>query len=45
MIEKHHDDILHYLREGQTNAKAENMIGKIQRFLANNFGIKTWILS
>jgi transposase len=40
MIEKHHDDILNYFREGQTNAKAENMNGKIQRFLANNFGIK-----
>ena len=40
MIEKHQDDILNYFREGQTNAKAENMNGKIQRFLANNFGIK-----
>lgn len=40
MIEKHQDDILNYFREGQTNAKAENMNGKIQRFLANNYGIK-----
>jgi transposase len=40
MIEKHHDDILNYFKEGQTNAKAENMNGKIQRFLANNFGIR-----
>lgn len=40
MIEKHQDDILNYFREGQTNAKAENMNGKIQRFLANNFGIR-----
>jgi transposase len=40
MIEKHQDDIINYFREGQTNAKAENMNGKIQRFLANNFGIK-----
>jgi transposase len=40
MIEKHHDEILNYFREGQTNAKAENMNGKIQRFIANNFGIK-----
>lgn len=40
MIEKHQDDILNYFKEGQTNAKAENMNGKIQRFLANNFGIK-----
>lgn len=40
MIEKHHDDIINYFKEGQTNAKAENMNSKIQRFLANNFGIK-----
>ena len=40
MIEKHWDDIINYFLEGQTNAKAENMNGKIQRFLANNFGIK-----
>ena len=40
MIEKHQDDIINYFREGQTNAKAENMNGKIQRFLTNNFGIK-----
>ncbi len=40
MIERHQDDIMNYFKEGQTNAKAENMNGKIQRFLANNFGIK-----
>lgn len=40
MIEKHQDDIINYFKEGQTNAKAENMNGKIQRFLANNYGIK-----
>ena len=40
MIEKHQDDIINYFKEGQTNAKAENMNGKIQRFLFNNFGIK-----
>lgn len=40
MIEKHQDEILNYFKEGQTNAKAENMNSKIQRFLANNFGIK-----
>ena len=40
MIERHQDDIVNYFLEGQTNAKAENMNGKIQRFLANNFGIK-----
>ncbi len=40
MIEKHQDDITNYFKEGQTNAKAENMNSKIQRFLFNNFGIK-----
>ncbi len=40
MIEKHQDNILNYFKEGQTNAKAENMNGKIQRFLANNYGIR-----
>lgn len=40
MIEKHQDNIINYFKEGRTNAKAENMNGKIQRFLANNFGIK-----
>jgi len=40
MIERHHDDIINYFKEGQTNAKAENMNSKIQRFLAGNFGIK-----
>ena len=40
MIEKHQDDIINYFKEGQTNAKAENINGKIQRILANNFGIK-----
>ena len=40
MIEKHQHDIINYFKEGQTNAKAENMNSKIQRFLFNNFGIK-----
>ena len=40
MIERHQDNIMNYFKEGQTNAKAENMNSKIQRFLANNFGIK-----
>lgn len=40
MIEKHQDDILNFFKEGRTNAKAENMNSKIQRFLANNFGIR-----
>jgi transposase len=40
MIEKHHDDIINYFKQGHTNARAENMNGKIQRFLANNFGVR-----
>lgn len=40
MIEKHQNDIINYFKEGQTNAKAENMNSKIQRFLLNNYGIK-----
>lgn len=40
MFEKHFDDIVNYFKTGQTNAKAENMNGKIQRFMANNFGIR-----
>lgn len=40
MIEKHRPDIINYFKKGRTNAKAENMNGKIQRFLANNFGIR-----
>lgn len=40
MFEKHFEDIVNYFKEGQTNAKAENMNGKIQRFMANNFGIR-----
>lgn len=40
MMERHHDNIINYFKEGQTNAKAENMNGKIQRFLTNNFGIR-----
>lgn len=40
IMEKHHDNIINYFKEGQTNARAENMNGKIQRFLANNFGIR-----
>lgn len=40
MIEKHQDDIINYFKEGQTNAKAENMNSKIQRFFANNYGVR-----
>jgi transposase len=40
MMEKHHDDIINYFKKGTTNAKAENMNGKIQRFIASNYGIR-----
>lgn len=40
MFNNHWDDILRYFDKGLTNAKAENLNGKIQRFLANNYGIR-----
>jgi len=40
MIEKHEENILNYFNKKLTNAKAENMNGKIQRFITNNFGVR-----
>lgn len=40
MIEKHQDQIINYFSCGHTNAKAERLNGKIQRFVSNNYGIK-----
>ena len=40
MVKKHEDNIINYFTSGLTNAKAENLNGKIQRFIANNYGIK-----
>ena len=40
MFDKHRDDIIRYFEKGLTNAKAENVNGKIQRFLANNYGTR-----
>jgi transposase len=40
MIEKHEENILNYFQNAITNAKAENMKGKIQRFITNNYGIR-----
>jgi len=40
MIRKHEAKIINFFRHGLTNAKAENLNGKMQRFLANNYGIK-----
>ena len=40
MFEKHRDDILRYFEKGLTNSKEENLNGKIQRFIANNYGTR-----
>jgi transposase len=40
MIRKHETGIINFFKHGLTNAKAENLNGKIQRFFANNYGIK-----
>lgn len=40
MIRKHEREILNYFICGQTNARAERLNGKINRFVANNFGMK-----
>jgi len=40
MIRKHEDEIINFFRHGATNAKAERLNGKIQRFISNNYGVK-----
>jgi transposase len=40
MIRKHEDEIINFFHNGMTNAKAERLNGKIQRFVSNNYGIK-----
>jgi transposase len=40
MFEKHEDDINRFFENGASNAKAENLNARIQRFLTNNFGAK-----
>lgn len=40
MFEKHHDIILNYCITGQTNAKAENINSRIQRFINVNYGAR-----
>jgi transposase len=40
MIRKHEDEIINYFHHGMTNAKAERLNGKINRFVSNNYGIK-----
>ncbi|MDR1675456.1 MAG: transposase [Tannerella sp.] len=36
----HQTEIIRYIEKELTNAKAENLNSKIQRFIANNFGIR-----
>jgi len=40
MIHKHEDKIVNFFTHGMTNAKAERLNGKINRFVSNNYGIK-----
>jgi len=40
MFDKHQEGILRYFENGHTNAKAENLNGRIQRFLMGNYGIR-----
>jgi transposase len=40
MVRKHEYEILNYFSCGHTNAKAERLNGKIQRFASTNYGIK-----
>jgi transposase len=40
MIRKHQDEIINFFCLGVTNAIAERLNGKIQRFVSNNYGIK-----
>ena len=37
MIQKHENQIMNYFINPQTNAKAERLNGKIQRFLSNSY--------
>jgi transposase len=40
MIRKHESQIINFFQHGMTNAKAERLNGKTQRFISNNYGIK-----
>lgn len=40
MIRKHENEIIHFFECQQTNAKAERLNGKINRFISNNYGVK-----
>jgi len=40
MIRKHEDEIINYFLNGHTNANAERLNGKIQRFVSANYGTR-----
>ena len=40
MIRKHENEIMNFFQHGMTNAKAERLNGKMQRFVSNNYGVK-----
>jgi len=40
MIRKHETQIINFFKNGLTNAKAERLNGKIQRFISGNYGLK-----
>ena len=40
MLRKHETQIINYFPHGATNAKAERLNGKIQRFITNNYGLR-----
>lgn len=40
LLEKHRDKILAYFKHGQTSARAENLNGRIQRFIISNYGAR-----
>ncbi|KAA6336093.1 hypothetical protein EZS27_015720 [termite gut metagenome] len=40
MFRKHETEIFNFFEHGLTNAKAENLNGKLQRFVTGNYGIK-----
>jgi len=40
MVRKHEDEIINFFHHGMTNAKAERLNGKIQRFVSSNYGLK-----
>lgn len=40
MVEKHETEIINYFEAGHTNAKAENLNAKIQRYIIGNYGLR-----